>query len=140
MNGMTDDDGYLVADKDFTTSQARAVWEAISACWSAEIYIPDLSHRFWRLTLQVSFSATLPIQHLPHDLQLLSRYKTWLDQALAGADESPTRTNAAYPAKERVRLFICEPGIYLRTMSARRLARRTVLHVDAGTTERSTVG
>uniref|UniRef100_D8QCD3 Conserved oligomeric Golgi complex subunit 2 n=1 Tax=Schizophyllum commune (strain H4-8 / FGSC 9210) TaxID=578458 RepID=D8QCD3_SCHCM len=73
-----------VADKEFATSQARAVWEAISACWSAEIYIPDLSHRFWRLTLQ-----------------LLSRYKTWLDQALAGADESPTRTTAAYPAKER---------------------------------------
>ncbi|KAL1672422.1 hypothetical protein EV122DRAFT_271632 [Schizophyllum commune] len=76
--------GMSVADKDFATSQARAVWEAISACWSAEIYIPDLSHRFWRLTLQ-----------------LLSRYKTWLDQALAGADESPTRTTAAYPAKER---------------------------------------
>ncbi|KAI4519958.1 COG complex component [Schizophyllum commune Loenen D] len=73
-----------VADKDFATSQARAVWEAISACWSAEIYIPDLSHRFWRLTLQ-----------------LLSRYKTWIDQALAGADESPTRTTAAYPTKER---------------------------------------
>ncbi|KAL1748768.1 oligomeric golgi complex component, COG2-domain-containing protein [Schizophyllum fasciatum] len=73
-----------VTEKEFATSQARAVWEAVSACWSAEIYIPELSHRFWRLTLQ-----------------LLSRYKTWLDQALAGADESPTRTTSAYPAKER---------------------------------------
>ncbi|TRM69862.1 oligomeric golgi complex component, COG2-domain-containing protein [Schizophyllum amplum] len=72
-------------DKNFATIQARAVWEAISACWSAEIYIPDLSHRFWRLTLQ-----------------LLSRYKTWLDQALAGVDESPTKSTA-YPnaTKER---------------------------------------
>ena len=66
VNGMTDDNGYPVADKDFATSQARAVGEAISACWSAEIYIPDLSHRFWRLTLQVSFCASLFSQRLPH--------------------------------------------------------------------------
>ncbi|KAM6502244.1 COG (conserved oligomeric Golgi) complex component, COG2 domain containing protein [Amanita muscaria] len=49
----------------FATAQATAVWVAISACWSAEIYIPDLCHRFWRLTLQI-----------------LSRHKTWLDSAI----------------------------------------------------------
>lgn len=37
----------------FATVQGTAVWIAISACWSAEVYVPDLCHKFWRLTLQV---------------------------------------------------------------------------------------
>jgi hypothetical protein len=37
----------------FVTNQAAAVWVAISSCWSAEVYIPELSHRFWKFTLQV---------------------------------------------------------------------------------------
>ncbi|KAK0461060.1 COG complex component [Desarmillaria tabescens] len=56
----------------FVTTQAAAIWMAVVACWSAEIYIPDLSYRFWRLTLQ-----------------LLSRYKTWLEQNLAGMEKAP---------------------------------------------------
>lgn len=43
----------LLEENQFVTSQAVAVWTAISACWSAEIFIPELGHRFWRLTLQV---------------------------------------------------------------------------------------
>ncbi|KAJ6499253.1 COG complex component [Mycena sanguinolenta] len=54
----------------FATTQAAAVWVAISACWSAEVFIPELSHRFWRLTLQ-----------------LLSRYKTWLSNSLVPDDK-----------------------------------------------------
>ncbi|KAJ7045566.1 COG complex component [Mycena alexandri] len=57
----------------FVTTQAAAVWVAISACWSAEVFIPELSHRFWRLTLQ-----------------LLSRYKTWLSNSLVPDDKSIT--------------------------------------------------
>ncbi|KAG7440047.1 conserved oligomeric Golgi complex component [Guyanagaster necrorhizus] len=57
----------------FVTAQAAAVWMAVASCWSAEIYIPDLSYRFWRLTLQ-----------------LLSRYKTWLEQSLAGMERAPS--------------------------------------------------
>ncbi|KAJ7770204.1 COG complex component [Mycena maculata] len=53
----------------FVTAQAAAVWVAISACWSAEVFISELSHRFWRLTLQ-----------------LLSRYKTWLSNSLIPDD------------------------------------------------------
>ncbi|KZT10815.1 COG complex component [Laetiporus sulphureus 93-53] len=49
----------------FVTSQAAAIWEAINACWSAEVFIPELSHRFWKFTLQI-----------------LSRYKTWLESSL----------------------------------------------------------
>ncbi|KAJ6586972.1 COG complex component [Mycena vulgaris] len=55
----------------FATTQAAAVWVAISACWSAEVFISELSHRFWRLTLQ-----------------LLSRYKTWLTNSLIPDDKA----------------------------------------------------
>ncbi|KAF7376188.1 Conserved oligomeric Golgi complex subunit 2 [Mycena sanguinolenta] len=55
----------------FASTQAAAVWVAISACWSAEVFIPELSHRFWRLTLQ-----------------LLSRYKTWLSNSLIPDDKA----------------------------------------------------
>jgi conserved oligomeric Golgi complex subunit 2 len=47
---------YFPRDKDkdpFVTTQAAAVWVAISSCWSAEVYIPELNHRFWKFTLQV---------------------------------------------------------------------------------------
>jgi hypothetical protein len=43
----------------FVTSQAAAVWVAISSCWSAEVYIPELNHRFWKFTLQVGFRRFL---------------------------------------------------------------------------------
>ncbi|KAF9227314.1 COG complex component [Gyrodon lividus] len=46
----------------FLTPQAESIWAAVGSCWSAEVFIPDLAYRFWRLTLQ-----------------LLSRYKTWLE-------------------------------------------------------------
>jgi conserved oligomeric Golgi complex subunit 2 len=43
----------MTEKNNFVTTQGSAIWIAISACWSAEIYMPELSHRFWRLTLQV---------------------------------------------------------------------------------------
>ncbi|KAG7098601.1 hypothetical protein E1B28_000525 [Marasmius oreades] len=49
----------------FQTTQASDIWIAITACWSAEVFIPELSHRFWKLTLQ-----------------LLSRYKRWLEETV----------------------------------------------------------
>jgi hypothetical protein len=42
----------------FATAQAAAVWAAITQCWSAEIYIPELGHRFWRFTLQVGLMGS----------------------------------------------------------------------------------
>ena len=41
----------------FATNQATAVWSAISACWSSEVYMPVLSYRFWKLTLQVGHKS-----------------------------------------------------------------------------------
>ena len=37
----------------FATIQGAAVWDAIETCWSAPVYIPELSYRFWKLNLQV---------------------------------------------------------------------------------------
>ncbi|KAF8200776.1 oligomeric golgi complex component, COG2-domain-containing protein [Pholiota molesta] len=56
-------------DGSFAMPQSSAAWIAISACWSSEIYIPELSHRFWKLTLQI-----------------LSRYKGWLGETFASID------------------------------------------------------
>ncbi|KAF8135698.1 oligomeric golgi complex component, COG2-domain-containing protein [Boletus edulis] len=60
----------------FLLPQAESIWAAISSCWSAEVFIPDLAHRFWRLTLQ-----------------LLSRYKTWLETALPQTEASAQVTS-----------------------------------------------
>ncbi|TFK44741.1 COG complex component [Crucibulum laeve] len=63
----------LKAESDpFATSEAHAVWTAICTCWSAEVYIPDLCPRFWRLTLQI-----------------LNRYRSWIDECLARIDYIP---------------------------------------------------
>ncbi|KIM75524.1 hypothetical protein PILCRDRAFT_827237 [Piloderma croceum F 1598] len=64
----------------FVTNQAATVWVAISSCWSAEVYIPELGHRFWKFTLQ-----------------LLSRYKTWLDNSLPAFEAAP-KVSAALAA------------------------------------------
>ncbi|KAH8915211.1 COG2-domain-containing protein [Atractiella rhizophila] len=42
-----------------------AVYNGVKSCWDPNVYLYDLSHRFWRLSLQ-----------------LLSRYRTWLDETL----------------------------------------------------------
>ncbi|EIW83330.1 COG complex component [Coniophora puteana RWD-64-598 SS2] len=58
----------------FITTQSNAVWTAITSCWSAQIYIPELGFRFWRLTLQ-----------------LLSRYKTWVKKNAPGLEDVPRK-------------------------------------------------
>ncbi|KAH8828049.1 oligomeric golgi complex component, COG2-domain-containing protein [Flagelloscypha sp. PMI_526] len=64
----------------FATSQAGAVWVAVTACWSAEVFIPSLAFRFWRLTLQI-----------------LSRYKTWLENTLDLTASHPRRPASSKP-------------------------------------------
>ncbi|KAJ3575095.1 hypothetical protein NP233_g1321 [Leucocoprinus birnbaumii] len=54
----------------FMLSQTSALWKAITLCWSPEVLIPELSHRFWRLSLQ-----------------LLSRYAAWLHSVYATIGE-----------------------------------------------------
>ncbi|KAF8578033.1 COG complex component [Ramaria rubella] len=75
------------APSDFATPQTAAVFMAIRTCWSAEVCIPEIGHRFWRLTLQVcresvasTCSALLS--------QILSRYRTWLEANYPPRDPS----------------------------------------------------
>ncbi|TFY54551.1 hypothetical protein EVJ58_g8796 [Rhodofomes roseus] len=70
------------AVKPFVTTQAAAVWDAISTCWGAPVYIPELNHRFWKFTLQ-----------------LLSRYKTWLKSSLP-VFEATAKVAAAVAAEK----------------------------------------
>ena len=46
----------------FVMGESEAVWRAIQACWAGDVYLKELTARFWRLTLQ-----------------LVSRYRTWLN-------------------------------------------------------------
>ncbi|EIN11926.1 COG complex component [Punctularia strigosozonata HHB-11173 SS5] len=50
----------------FVTPQANATWVAITSCWSAEVFIPDISASLWKFTLQ-----------------LLYRYKTWVESSMS---------------------------------------------------------
>ncbi|KAG9108428.1 hypothetical protein FRC07_008447, partial [Ceratobasidium sp. 392] len=61
---------------EFTTAEASAIYSAIQSCWSTQVYVPELGHRFWRLTLQ-----------------LLSRYRTWINATLPLKDASTTHTD-----------------------------------------------
>ncbi|KAJ9114193.1 hypothetical protein QFC20_001709 [Naganishia adeliensis] len=57
-------DGYALP-------QTLAVVAAAKACWAPSTYIPELGHRFLRLTLQI-----------------LSRYRTWLEKSVPALYES----------------------------------------------------
>jgi len=48
----------------FAMSSSAAVWTAITTCWDRNIYVPQLAHRFWKLTLQI-----------------LSRHRTWIQNS-----------------------------------------------------------
>lgn len=83
----------------FATTQAAAVWTAISSIWSAQVYIPELSHRFWKLTLQVR-RVRMWANKAHLCLQIISRYKAWLEgnmPALEPATPANQQTEAAPP-------------------------------------------
>jgi conserved oligomeric Golgi complex subunit 2 len=48
------------AGQSFVTPQATAIWVAITTCWGAEVFIPDLSAGFWKFTLQVCVVKLAP--------------------------------------------------------------------------------
>ncbi|KAF8342152.1 oligomeric golgi complex component, COG2-domain-containing protein [Cantharellus anzutake] len=65
----------------FITAQGEAVVTALCTCWSSTVYIPELVHRFWRLSLQI-----------------LHRFITWVDANIPvrkNPDLVPEKKNAA---------------------------------------------
>lgn len=49
---------------EFTTAQANAIYNAVKTCWSTQVFVPELGHRFWRLTLQVMHISHI-VRHFP---------------------------------------------------------------------------
>jgi conserved oligomeric Golgi complex subunit 2 len=64
-----------IADtKPFMMSSSAAVWSAITTCWDRNVYVPQLAHRFWKLTLQI-----------------LSRFRTWIESSLPPFSLDPSK-------------------------------------------------
>uniref|UniRef100_H2XKN8 Conserved oligomeric Golgi complex subunit 2 n=1 Tax=Ciona intestinalis TaxID=7719 RepID=H2XKN8_CIOIN len=49
--------------KTFRLKSTSVLWDCIRRCWNIDVFLPSLMHRFWKLTLQ-----------------LLARYKTWIQK------------------------------------------------------------
>jgi len=49
----------------FVMSSTAAVWSAMTTYWDKNVFVPQLAHRFWKLMLQI-----------------LSRYRTWIENSL----------------------------------------------------------
>ncbi|KAF8502380.1 COG complex component [Russula emetica] len=65
----------------FSMSSSAAVWLAMTTCWDRNVYVPQLAHRFWKLMLQI-----------------LSRYRTWIQNSLP---PSPLDHGKPLPANEK---------------------------------------
>jgi hypothetical protein len=74
----------------FSLRSTNIIFSSIQRCWTPEIFLFGLVHRFWKLTLQVLFflssfsqqyfnSSILSFLLLP---QLLARYDSWLQSLL----------------------------------------------------------
>ncbi|KIM30529.1 hypothetical protein M408DRAFT_22024 [Serendipita vermifera MAFF 305830] len=55
------------------SAQASAVMSSIARCWSSDVFIAELGHRFWKLTLQI-----------------LGRYKNWLKENMPMPEATQT--------------------------------------------------
>jgi len=47
----------------FKFPASRTIMAAIQRCWADDIFIYGLSHRFWKLTLQVTIQIRAEFQH-----------------------------------------------------------------------------
>ncbi|KAG8747151.1 hypothetical protein FRC10_002200 [Ceratobasidium sp. 414] len=74
--GLSNPDKNAGEKGEFTTAEANAIYRAIQTCWSTQVYVPELGHRFWRLTLQ-----------------LLSRYRSWINATLPLKDTPPPQSD-----------------------------------------------
>ena len=41
------------AGSPYCLAASHQTWSSLQRCWSAELFLPALAHRLWRLTLQV---------------------------------------------------------------------------------------
>lgn len=83
------------------------IYKAMSSCWSDDVYLADLSPRFWRLTLQI-----------------LSRYKTWLDAHLPDYVVKDAIAAAAAASASSSSSPASAPGLSLQRVSCLSLQER----------------
>ncbi|GAA5925591.1 hypothetical protein JCM3775_001450 [Rhodotorula graminis] len=114
-------------------SESEAVCRAVARCWDDEVWLEELSGRFWRLTLQI-----------------ISRYRTWLNDNVPRyvLPSSPSNANLSGLEGDRSRLApsasSTRPGTPSSTPIAgtddvseeTTLRQLTVLVADAVTMER----
>lgn len=67
------------AGSNFHLQVTEVLWSCVCRCWMDQVYLPPLTHRFWKLTLQ-----------------LISRYSTFLTEVL-------TKTSSPEASKDLVR-------------------------------------
>nr|XP_037275519.1 LOW QUALITY PROTEIN: conserved oligomeric Golgi complex subunit 2-like [Rhipicephalus microplus] len=84
----------------------EALWAALCRCWDEDVFLAPLSHRFWKLTLQ-----------------LLARHRGWLQQytARSGVGEETSsghEAGDAFPDEENVMMFtlLCPPRAQLGSL------------------------
>ena len=58
----------------YVMSSSAAAWSAMTTCWDRNVYVPQLAHRFWKLMLQI-----------------LSRYRTWIESNLTPFPLDPSK-------------------------------------------------
>ncbi|KAI7904429.1 oligomeric golgi complex component, COG2-domain-containing protein [Cokeromyces recurvatus] len=59
-----------VSEDDFILPEGKAIMEAINQCWSDGVFLYGLSHKFWKLTLQ-----------------LIKRYQAWILDAIKKTED-----------------------------------------------------
>ena len=103
-------------NEDFLLPVTQAVHKAIWTCWTPEVILPELAPRFWKLTLQVfTLSPFFYLYTIDTVLQLVSRYKTWLDEVLPQYVSSQSNATASVPRRsldvDRVSLLAVDGNI-----------------------------
>ncbi|KAI0301006.1 oligomeric golgi complex component, COG2-domain-containing protein [Multifurca ochricompacta] len=103
----------------FVMTSSAAVWSAMTTCWDRTVYVPQLVHRFWRLMLQI-----------------LSRYRTWIESILPLFQFDLSKSLP--PVSEKVRLAFesvqLSPG---ETPKAVSRASTPALQVEGNSSESS---
>ncbi|XP_051935688.1 conserved oligomeric Golgi complex subunit 2 [Hippocampus zosterae] len=98
--------------------QATAsLWSCLVRCWSDQVYLPPLAHRFWKLTLQ-----------------LYSRYATFLNEALSKttapeASKEPSRPLPSSASSTSSRTSVEETGS--ESGSPASLSTKQLVHIAA---------
>lgn len=74
--------GAGASTSDWALPQSGAAWDAFQRCWAPDVFLPELAHRFLRLSLQI-----------------VERYNAWLSSQLStykpGNDEDQSEDDAA---------------------------------------------